>query len=149
MTAQLSPQTLSNMQRTAQGWLTRIDERIDTRPKMVYLCPDCDDRHDFEDDAQACCAPSLFPSYVCPVCDEVHDTKRDAADCCAGVDAVSHLTCPVCGTKHDDPHEAADCCLWKDTTPHQRFLIASRLEADPRTTWQEAIEYAMSQPQPT
>lgn len=149
MKAQLSPKTMADMQRTAQGWLTRLSESSGTAPKVVYLCPECDKCHDYSDDAKECCAPEIFRSWECRICETVHDTKRDAQDCCAGVDTFSHLTCPVCDTKHEDTHEAADCCLWKDTTPHQRFLIATRLEADPRITWQEAIEYAMSQPQPT
>lgn len=130
MPTQLSPLTLSNMGRTSHGWLTRHENTNDKPRKRldpVYLCPECGEQYDWEDDALQCC-----------------EEEGDALQ-----SEVPQTHCPVCDTKHEDSYLAANCCLWKDTTPHQRFLIASRLELDPRTTWQEAIEYAMSRPQPT
>lgn len=147
MTAKFSPQTLANMHRTREGWLSRLDGVSESRIRPVYVCPACNEQHDCRSDAADCCADDIGPDYPCPVCGDLHISEADARECCGAV-ANLHGHCPVCDTAHNTTHEAADCCLWKDTTPHQRFLIASRLEADPRITWQEAIEYAMSQPQP-
>ncbi|WP_374257672.1 hypothetical protein [Aquabacterium sp.] len=144
----LSPLTQSGIRATAEGWLTR-QEGDNARIRPVYLCPACDERHTERSDAAGCCALNIESVYLCPVCSELHYSEPEARECCAAGGDSMRFICPVCSTEHKDTHEAADCCLWKDTTPHQRFLIASRLEADPRITWQEAIEYAMSQPQPT
>lgn len=125
----LSPLIQSAIKRTTDDWLTRLEGKED-KPRR-----------------------SLDPVYICPECGDHHLWENDALDCCEEDDAHTgsaglHKSCPVCDTKHNDAHEAADCCLWRDTTPHQRYLMAFRLEADPRITWQEAIAYAMDQPQP-
>lgn len=142
----LSPLTQQGIRATTEGWLTR-PTGDDARIRPVYLCPACDARHADRSDAADCCALNIESEYPCPVCDELHYSESQARECCPAGGNSMRFRCPVCNTAHKDTHEAADCCLWKDATPHQRFLIASRLEADPRITWQEAIEYAMSQPQ--
>lgn len=142
----LSPLTQSSILATTEGWLTRQDSGARIRP--VFLCPACDRRHADYRGAANCCALDIESEYPCPVCDELHYREKGARECCGPGAAGLHKSCPVCDTKHNDAHEAADCCLWRDTTPHQRYLMAFRLEADPRITWQEAIAYAMDQPQP-
>lgn len=145
----LSPLTLSTMQGTAEGWLSRLVHANAKEIREVYVCGQCLERHDWEQDAQSCCAPEVESVYECPHCDETHDDRQSAIQCCTAGERMNRLICPVCAKKQNSAHEAADCCLWKDTTPHQRYLMAPRLEQVPSTTWQEAIQYAMSQPQPT
>lgn len=144
----LSPRTQSSIRRTSEGWLSRLDGGDEPAINPVYLCPSCEERHDDRSEAAECCALHIDREYPCPACDELHHSEKSARECCGPGAAGLHKSCPVCDTKHNDAHEAADCCLWRDTTPHQRYLMAFRLEADPRITWQEAIDYAMAQPQP-
>lgn len=78
--------------------------------------------------------------YVCPVCDEKHDYRSEAAECCGEDDEHSEeaSSCPVCGNRYGEPHVAADCCLWKDLDAPSRWRIADAVEAG--ATWAEALK---------
>ena len=80
--------------------------------------------------------------FICPDCDEGHDYRDDAVNCCSKnrlSGSVKQLlfTCPVCQQKCADIHDAANCCLWKDLAPMARFNIAAAVERG--ATWADAI----------
>ena len=79
-----------------------------------YVCPDCDDLHDWEDEAEKCCAPS------------------------AKIPCTSD--CPVCGEHYEEHQEAADCCLWKDIDAPTRWRMAVSVKAG--STWLEQLGIA-------
>lgn len=82
----------------------------------VYECPDCGERHDWEDDALECCAHAVLGS-----------PRDDEGD----------TPCPICGEQAGDYYEAADCCLWKDYGAPERWRMASAMEAG--STWREQL----------
>lgn len=47
-----------------------------------FVCDNCDELHDDEDDAYSCCKPSIHEVYCCPICNYKNDTEADAIDCC-------------------------------------------------------------------
>ena len=80
--------------------------------------------------------------YICPGCDEEHDYHRDAVECCSENRASSGSEqlaspCPVCKKDCEDIHDAANCCLWKDLMPLARFNIAVDVERG--VEWVDAI----------
>lgn len=42
----------------------------------VWICGECKDEHDDEDQAEECC------KEACPECGELHDTEEEAGACC-------------------------------------------------------------------
>jgi hypothetical protein len=84
------------------------------RPRQVWLCPECGDSHDWEDEASECCAPNALAEV-----------------------AESPGHCPICRADNYGPYEAADCCLWKDIDAPTRWRIAAAVHAG--ATWAEAL----------
>ena len=100
------------------------DRTIETELVTMYLCPECEDRHDDEDDARACCRP-----------------RSDGAITGARPPArVASTMCPVCAEDYGDygTEQAADCCLWHDFGAPERWRIATRVQRG--ASWPEAIE---------
>ena len=78
-------------------------------------------------------------AYACPECDDLHRREDDAEDCCQGdkdktpdVDSYK-LLCPVCGSENDRAQDASDCCLWKDLDQPTLHAMARRIEDG--STW--------------
>lgn len=75
--------------------------------------------------------------YECPICDERHDWEEDAEDCCQDEKtpepAVYASQCPVCGEKYESAVDASDCCIWKDVDQTTRHAMARRVEGG--STW--------------
>lgn len=77
--------------------------------------------------------------YRCLECDEVHEEEMDARACCAEpTDTDTGPYCPVCGTKCHDHEAASDCCLWKDLDATTRHRIAAAVEAG--STWADQLQ---------
>ena len=55
---------------------------------LQYECGKCGGIHEWEDDAQICCRPSVNRVYVCPECEDTHTTESEARACCPNPDAV-------------------------------------------------------------
>lgn len=47
-----------------------------------WQCCECDEVHDYEEDALECCRPGIREIYECPVCADIHDCSGDALACC-------------------------------------------------------------------
>lgn len=69
----------------------------------AWQCDSCCEVHDFEDEAQDCCAPRVIEGYKCGACGEFFRLKENAAACCGCV-------CMACGTHHQDADAATACC---------------------------------------
>ena len=54
-----------------------------SKPKLMWQCSECDELHDWEDDAMECCAPSVYQRWVCAGCEDAHCSEAEAEDCCA------------------------------------------------------------------
>lgn len=65
--------------------------------------------------------------YRCPQCDDLHDDEEEAETCCTSTAASTD--CPVCGEHYQSHRDAADCCLWKDLGAIERWNIADTVEA--------------------
>jgi len=50
--------------------------------KPKYKCCECDETHDYVDDARECCAPRVEEAFLCPICQAPHNEEVDATDCC-------------------------------------------------------------------
>lgn len=83
--------------------------------------------------------------YVCPTCDEEHEYRDDAVDCCLNGIAAEDQDpiaappgrCPVCIQQWGDAYSAVDCCLWKDIDKPERERIAAAVEAG--STWESQL----------
>ena len=79
--------------------------------------------------------------WRCPECDAVHDWESDAEECCAPViglhDQEAAIQCPVCAQEYASHRDAVDCCLWKDMDAPTRWTLADAVEAG--ATWAEAL----------
>jgi ssDNA-binding Zn-finger/Zn-ribbon topoisomerase 1 len=74
--------------------------------------------------------------YRCDECDELHDWEDDAEECCAKDVAKTSETepnCPVCNSEYSDHRQASDCCLWKDIDAPTRWAMADAVDAG--STW--------------
>lgn len=81
--------------------------------------------------------------WRCPECQEVHDYEDDAEQCCAAsiaAEAQGGPTCPVCSETYTTHRDAADCCLWKDLDAPTRWRLADAVEAG--STWLEQLKVA-------
>jgi len=70
--------------------------------------------------------------WRCAECQDVHDWESDAEECCAVADAKaapSVPACPVCAQKYETHRGASDCCLWKDLPAQRRWHMADAVEA--------------------
>lgn len=70
--------------------------------------------------------------WRCPECNEVHDWESDAEECCAepeGNPPHAAMSCPVCSQKAESHRDATDCCLWKDLDGPTRWAMADAVEA--------------------
>lgn len=94
--------------------------RRHARVVRVYECPDCDERHDLEIDAEECC---------------VAKERADVSVCPSFTGAL--VPCPVCALGFESEYGAADCCLWKDIAAPGRWRIVRAVEAG--AEWAEAI----------
>lgn len=54
--------------------------------KTIYVCGECDDRHDNYDEALTCCPPSVHELHQCTRCNVLHDDEDDAEACCSDID---------------------------------------------------------------
>lgn len=75
--------------------------------KKVYVCHECQEHHETEEEALGCC--EVEPQYKCPKCDELHSSPEDAFDCCNGYDGQVYV-CSKCNKIHDYEREARECC---------------------------------------
>lgn len=92
--------------------------RKSAREVILYECPECSARYDWEDEAEECCQ------------------GKDKAP--TGNDHQSYAThCPVCGEKSYDAEGASDCCLWKDIDAVTRHAMARRVELG--STWAQEL----------
>lgn len=64
------------------------------------LCLEC---HNYEEDAQECCAPRVNEGWSCDACGDFHRTLENASACCGFV-------CQSCGAWAPDEDAASDCC---------------------------------------
>lgn len=81
--------------------------------------------------------------WKCPECFDVHDFEDEAEDCCAELEkksAADDAACPVCAEAAKDHRDAADCCLWKDLDAPTRWAIADAVAAG--GSWTEALGVA-------
>ena len=74
-----------------------------------FICPHCDDLHDFYEDAVECCqdSPPEVTQYRCAECEKLQADMADAAACCSPEDdllsipeylrPVSHLELELYG----------------------------------------------------
>lgn len=109
----LSPLNFRNLVDRAREQNTYPPEaKTKRRAVQVWMCSECSDVHDWEDDAEECCAPSKHPE----------DAPTD---------------CPVCGKEGYSMRDAADCCLWKDMDAATRHAAADRVEAG--ASWAEVL----------
>lgn len=46
----------------------------------IWICPECGEEHDDEDDAINCCQPDM---WKCSECGKEFDDEQDADDCCS------------------------------------------------------------------
>lgn len=77
--------------------------------------------------------------YRCNECDELHDWESDAEECCATeVTASAKPNCPVCDSEYSDHREASDCCLWKDLDAPTRWAMADAVDAG--STWANELQ---------
>ena len=60
-----------------------------TRTKK-FRCSECGELHDWEDDAQSCCAPDVHEvqCWKCSECGDVTDDEDQARYCCLDEDIV-------------------------------------------------------------
>ena len=58
-------------------------------PQEKFLCSECDELHDDEDDAAYCCSPLISGVWLCGKCDLPHDSYQAAASCCLPEDPDS------------------------------------------------------------
>jgi hypothetical protein len=49
----------------------------------VWICDECGEAHNDEDDAADCCRPSVWQKWKCGKCDGIHNNEPDAVTCCA------------------------------------------------------------------
>ena len=78
--------------------------------------------------------------WRCPECSDVHEWEDEAEECCAEEEAKETpkaKACPVCAAKCETFRDAADCCLWKDIDAYSRWRIADAVEAG--STWPEQL----------
>lgn len=78
--------------------------------------------------------------YRCEECGELHDWESDAEKCCAITPPCSDNTahdCPICGQHFETARDASDCCLWHDIDAHARWAIADAVEAG--STWADEL----------
>lgn len=107
----------------------------DISPKLRYACGRCDEIHDVEEDAEACCRPEVNEVWECGVCNKVHDTQLDAEECCAGdaEEADRLRCCPQCRRHHSpnspniDAIRIASMCTY--CSPHL-FTREQKLEIE-------------------
>ena len=109
----LSPRTLDGMA-TKREAPPSPDRDLDIDTVLKYVCPDCDEEHDYRKEAVACCAVKRA-------------ARRGDGD----------AACPVCGAGCKDHYDAANCCLWKDLTPTSRFNVSHAVERG--AEWADAI----------
>lgn len=78
--------------------------------------------------------------YRCNHCDELHDWEEDAEECCAKdlPPGAGDPNCPVCNCEFSDNREASDCCLWKDLDAPTRWAMADAV--DEGSTWTEQLQ---------
>lgn len=48
-----------------------------------WVCGECAQLHDDEDEAIECCRPCVTHIFICPECGEHCDTEDKARECCA------------------------------------------------------------------
>lgn len=93
-------------------------------------------------------APVEVTMWRCPECDDLHDDEVDAEECCQGAEEECAIDdeppphCPVCNAELSDHHEAANCCLWKDFDAPTRWRIAEAVEAGGK--WMDEIKRVMT-----
>lgn len=51
------------------------------QPLEKWVCDECGELHDDEDDARECCQPLVREVYQCPICSEHYYRKVEAMDC--------------------------------------------------------------------
>lgn len=51
------------------------------KPLEKWLCTECGELHDDEDDAQDCCRPVVREVHQCPICKEHYGRESDAVEC--------------------------------------------------------------------
>lgn len=82
-----------------------------------YECPECQETHKDEWDAERCCPRDVDEVYVCPECEESHYDMDRATKCEASHGSASNPLafnrCPECATGYDDVEYAVHCCMWK------------------------------------
>lgn len=48
-----------------------------------WKCDECGGFHAFQDDALECCQPTVSEVFVCAECEDEHETEKAANACCA------------------------------------------------------------------
>lgn len=52
----------------------------------VYICAQCEEKHEDSYDAQTCCSPITDTVFICPYCDKHRSSEADAVTCCASLE---------------------------------------------------------------
>lgn len=55
------------------------------RKITMFICPECEEHHEIENDAEKCCPRDEIEEvedWQCIECDEVHEEREDAYSCC-------------------------------------------------------------------
>lgn len=86
--------------------------------------------------------PERVVMWRCGTCDELHEDEDDADACCAKVSGDGLIdddpaACPVCSKGAYSLRDAADCCLWRDIDAPTRYRMADAVEAG--STWAEQL----------
>ena len=71
----------------------------------AWRCNKCRTWHDDEDDARACCRPSVTEGYKCKACGKYYHDAAPAMRCC-----IVSYACPECEQEYKTVEQAEDCC---------------------------------------
>jgi len=52
--------------------------------KPQWRCDECNELHEYEDEAADCCPPNISKVYLCPVCAEAYAREAQARECHPG-----------------------------------------------------------------
>lgn len=74
--------------------------------ERAWQCNECGEVHGDEDDAYACCRPTIAEGWVCLECKAFHMTKSEALDCC--YESISGAPRPP---THEELEAAGQQCL--------------------------------------
>jgi hypothetical protein len=63
--------------------------------KERWRCSECGGLHIYRYSAETCCVPDISLVYLCPDCEEEHDTEIEAIACCADSEVIKEDECLI------------------------------------------------------